>query len=189
MPILDQGERAGDAAGLCNTEEKVDGNTLMQQTAVVLAKEETMNTHRASMLAAVIAATVLGAPSHAEQITAGQNPGSASGYVTRTHQPGNRSALADGAADTFAFARLDTNRNFSISRSEADASPQLKAQFQRVDTNHDFQITPSEFSAFEIEQMKSQQQSRAVVATPSDQPQQAAPSAAAAQDAEDGKAR
>lgn len=78
-------------------------------------------------------------------------------YGTRTNQPGNRSTDASGVAASFAFQRLDTNRNLTISRSEAEGSDALAAQFSQVDSNHDFQITPSEFRAFEIQQMRAQQ--------------------------------
>lgn len=91
-------------------------------------------------------------------------------YVTRTDEAGNRSAEAQGTAATFAFSNLDTNRNMSISRSEAAASEQLRDQFDQVDSNHDFQITPSEFSAFEVQEMRAQQQT--VPSAAADDPQQ-----------------
>ncbi len=78
-------------------------------------------------------------------------------YATRTDLPGNRSEQTSGVPSGYAFERLDSNHNFTINRSEAQNSKALAAQFDQVDQNHDLQITPAEFSAFEIQQMQSQQ--------------------------------
>lgn len=85
-------------------------------------------------------------------------------YVTRTNQPGSRSANGGGSGSGFEFARLDTNRNRIISRSEAEASPRLLEQFHSVDSNNDLQITPEEFAAFEVRQMRSLQRSQPAAA-------------------------
>ncbi len=78
-------------------------------------------------------------------------------YANRTDLPGNRNKETSGVASEYAFEQLDSNHNFTISRSEAQDSKTLSAQFDQVDQNHDLQITPAEFSAFEIQQMQSQQ--------------------------------
>ncbi len=78
-------------------------------------------------------------------------------YANRTDLPGNRSEQTSGVPSAYAFERLDSNHNFTISRGEAQESQALSARFDQVDQNHDLQITPAEFSAFEIQQMQSQQ--------------------------------
>lgn len=102
----------------------------------------------------------------AATVSAEQQPGQAgtldltppdTSYVTRTNKAGNRSNTAGGSATRFEFSRLDTNGNQRISRSEAAESEVLKSRFDEIDRNNDFQITPVEFSAFEVEQMRSQQ--------------------------------
>lgn len=105
------------------------------------------------LLAGMLGGTVLAAETSSGDLTP---PGES--YVTRTNEPGNRTAATGRVGGTsFAFTRLDTNGNERLSRSEVAGSQELAQQFDRIDGNHDFQITPSEFSAFEVEQMRAQQ--------------------------------
>lgn len=108
----------------------------------------------------VMLASVFTLAAHAQQSAPGAEAAPGPQHMQATQSPRATSADAQGAAETFAFSRLDTNRNFRISRSEAAASEPLAQHFEQVDQNHDLQITPSEFSAFEVEQMRAQQKTQ-----------------------------
>ena len=59
------------------------------------------------------------------------------------------SSASSSMSDTGGFAKLDKDRDGSVSKKEAAANKDLTKQWDTLDTNKDGKLDPGEFAAFE----------------------------------------
>jgi hypothetical protein len=107
------------------------------------------------MAACTAVALCIAAPAVAQTNTPQPSspPAATSGTTTKDANAQKRSMkVKQGQTRKQTFDKLDTNHDGYISRSEAEASPELVLIFLDTDTNGDGQISPAEFMVVPIMQ-------------------------------------
>jgi hypothetical protein len=105
----------------------------------------------AQSIACAVAALCIAIPAVAAEAQSGSSP-SASSSTSGSANQKRGLRVRQGQTRKQTFDQLDTSRNGMISRSEAQASPDLVLVFVETDTNKDDQLSPAEFLLIPIVQ-------------------------------------